>query len=508
MQQIEDLILIKSLGKGSFGEVYLSAKKDKKKYFATKKIEREKADSPNFKKYFENEINLLKHFNHQNIVKLEGIKVTKQYYYIIMEYINGGGLSECLKIYMERHKKAFPEEIVQYLMKQIIDGLYYLHKQKIIHRDLKLDNIMVNFDSDKDKQNLNMMKATIKIIDFGFATKLSAEKNGLAFSAVGTALNMDPLILNKYAKGKGINLGYDQKADIWSIGTVCYELLIGKSVFDAETLGDLIEKVENGNFKVPKSLSKEVISFINAMLQYDPKLRLSAEELRKHPFLTKNFSQFTKMETVRATKKQESLKKNKTIGSIFDGGEKYVNIKGNQSQYLSNLSMAPIAEEDINESNNSNIKIKKEKRGKRPNSKTYTDNQLGFYSNNKTYTDNQLNLNNPINNSNNNFNNNNINNNSLNLHRTSTQNFPSFNFNATSFYGQNMHPTSQISQSNPGMSMMAPPPQQQQMMFYPPFGVGISQNFGGFYPQNIANQGNLLRTRTYKQNSNLLFTGL
>ena len=318
MQQVDDLTLIKLLGKGSFGEVYLSKLKAKNQYFATKKMERAIVDKPNFYKYFENEINLLKHLNHPNIVKLEGIKASKQHYYIIMEYINGGGLSDCLKKYMEKHKKAFPEEIVQYLMKQIIEGLYYIHKQKIIHRDLKLDNIMINFDSDIDKQNLNMMKAKIKIIDFGFAIKLSEEKNKLAFTAVGSPINMDPLILNKFAKRKGIELGYDEKVDIWSIGTVCYELLIGKAVFDATSLEDLIEKVETGKFTVPKTVSKEIVSFLNGMLQYDSKMRLSAEELRKHTFLNKNVSQFTKMDTVRATKKPESkVKKNKNYLGYF-----------------------------------------------------------------------------------------------------------------------------------------------------------------------------------------------
>ena len=472
MQQIEDLTLIKFLGKGSYGEVYLSSIKGKNQYFATKKMEREIADRPTFRKYFENEINLLKTINHPYIVKLEGIKATKKHYYIIMEYINGGGLSDCLKKYMKINNKAFPEEIVQHLMKQIIEGLYYLHKHKIIHRDLKLDNIMVNFDSDKDKQNLNMMKAKIKIIDFGFATKLSAEKNDLAFTAVGTALNMDPLILNKFTKRKGINLGYDQKVDIWSIGTVCYELLIGKAVFDAETLTDLIEKVENGNFTVPKTVSKEIVSFLNSMLQYDSKERLSAEELRKHPFLIKNYSQFTKMNTARATKKQEKVKKTTTIWGIFNNEEQYVNIQGG-NRNLSNLPMAPIAEEN-----------------------TIKDS--------KGYTDNQLSLNQPKINPNMNFANNNINKNVANTNKAQLKpDIPGFNANGTSFYGHSMHPNPQMQQKGmPGIQPMMVHPQQQMMQ--PKVGVGMPQN----YPQNLAAQQNILKTLTLKQNSNKLLKGI
>ena len=112
IQKIENLNLTKFLGKGAFGEVYLSEKENSNKLYATKKISRQIADRPKFKKYLQNEINILRMLNHPNIVKLEEIKKSSHSYYIVMEYINGGGLSECLKKYMEKHGKAFPEYIV------------------------------------------------------------------------------------------------------------------------------------------------------------------------------------------------------------------------------------------------------------------------------------------------------------------------------------------------------------------------------------------------------------
>ena len=470
MEQIEDLTLIKSLGKGSFGEVFLSSKKNKSKYFATKKIPRETADNPTLQKYFKNEIAILNSLNHRNIAKLEEVKATKNFYYITMEYINGKALSVCLKKYMERHKKAFPEEIVQYLMKQIIDAVNYFHKRKIIHRDLKLDNIMVNFDTEQDKINLNMMKAQIKIIDFGVSAILSPGTNNLAYTAVGTVENMDPIILKKYLKKENLNLGYDEKVDIWSIGTICYELLIGKPLFDTQNYGELLRQVESGAYIVPKNVSREVVSFINSMLLKDSKMRLSAGELRKHPFLTNNVSTFTKMETVMATKNSLLLNKNKSIWDIFDKSEIYDNIKSVQTQYLPSIS-----EESARGTNNSSVK-------------SYTDNKLGnFLSNNsETYTDNQLGYYKLKSDSNINFPNN-KNNNPGNLHRSATMKNPNINTIAVSFYGQNMHPKVQISQSyvmspNPGFQS-----QPQNM-----------QNFGGFYPLNIGNQGYLPRANIIK----------
>ena len=272
---------------------------------------------------------------HPNIVKLEETKKSYHSYYIVMEYINGGGLSQCLKKYIEKNGKAFPENIVQYLMRQIIDALVYIHDKKIIHRDLKLDNIMVHFDSESDKENLNMMKAQIKIIDFGFAILLS--KEDLASTAVGSPINMDPIILEKYNQIRDKNSTYDNKADIWSIGTVCYELLIGKTVFNAETMNDLVEKVKEGKYKIPSSVSKELVSFLNDMLQYDPNYRLNAKELQKHPFLTKNIKDFSYINTKRVTK-DDKIKKNKSIWAIFHEEEKFINIKSNNTKSINHNS--------------------------------------------------------------------------------------------------------------------------------------------------------------------------
>ena len=463
MQLIDDVTLIKSLGKGSFGEVFLSTKKGRKEYFATKKIDRKIADNPNLIKYLQNEIEILNQINHPNIVKLEETKKTKDHYYLVMEYINGGGLSNCLKKYMEKHNKsAFPEEIVQYLMKQIIEALYYLHNRKIIHRDIKLDNIMVNFDSDYDKELLNMMKAKIKIIDFGFATHL--EKKNLTFSAVGSPINMDPIILNKFSKRKGPNLGYDTKADIWSAGTVCYELLIGKAVFDATTMNDLIDKVETGNYSVPKTLSKEVISFLNGMLLYDTNIRLSAEQLLKHPFLTKNVNDFKHLNAIKATKKEKNIniQKNKSIWGIYDNGENFEKIKGEV-----NLPDAPIPEEQFQKKRNS-----LEKRKSTKTHYNHSDKNNFYFKDIKEVKNNDnknSNNKNHVNNDDDNY-----------LHRAKT--FKQMSNAKTSPYNQNIYPQMNPPMNMPPQNMMGYPP-------YPPYGMPMNYNYPGIYPYNLQTPG-------------------
>ena len=439
--QIEDITLLKCLGKGSFGEVFLSTKRGRSQYFATKKMDRKQADQPGVKKYFENEIKILSSLNHPNIVKLEEVKATKDYYYIVMEYINGGSLTDCLKKYQKKTGKAFPESIVQYLMLQIVDAIKYIHVRHIIHRDLKLDNIMVSFDNENDKNNLNMMRAKVKIIDFGFAINM---KGNLASTALGSPINMDPAILQKFSKKTNRQLGYDEKSDIWSLGTVCYELLIGQSVFNADTMNELVKKVENGSYSVPTSVSREVVAFLNGMLQYDANNRLSAAELLKTPFLTKNVRDFSNIDTRKVSRKINNkglninVKKNQTIWAIFneEDEKKLLNIRGGRDM--------PVPEDTYSGSN---------KRRK-------TDTNIPR----------NIKINQQL-----------INNNNLNYQRSFSINQNPYGT-GSSFYGQSMHPTAPMQQF-PGMPQPMPQmggmPYNNAMMNFPTFGVPTPYPYGG-----------------------------
>ena len=350
---VDDLTLIKPLGKGAFGEVYLTSKLGSKEKFATKKIDKKYALNPRTKKYIDNEIGVLRDINHDNIVKLHEVKETSQFYYLVIEFCNGGDLSGCLENYKKKNKKPFSEEIVQHLMKQIVSALRYLHKKRILHRDLKLDNILVNYENEQDLKNKNILKAKVKLIDFGFARYLKKEE--LAFSTLGSPINMDPGILKKLNKMEhSKNYGYDEKADIWSLGTICYEMLIGKCTFDAQNMKDLVKKVEKGDYLIPKTLSEEAVSFLNGMLQYDFKRRLTADQLYRHKFLNKNIKDFKtiNLKEIKGHVKGSKIKINTKLmtQSIWDvfGRESFIldNIPSNSDDMIIEVSSQDEEEEE------------------------------------------------------------------------------------------------------------------------------------------------------------------
>ena len=342
--QIEDFSLGQCIGKGAFGEVYLTTRIGYNKLYATKKIPKKLVETPSIKKHLVDELEILKTLDHKNIIKLETIKQSENNYYIITDYYNGGGLYDILKKYKIIYGRPFPENVVQHLMRQIIDAVVYLHQRKIIHRDLKLENLLINYESEEDKNNLNLLKAEVKIIDFGFATRLNG--SNLRYSILGSPINMDPILLTKL-NNKNISylIGYDEKADIWSLGTVCYEMATGEMVFKVQDINQLLQRVEVGIYHIPTNLSQELVSFLESMLQYLGKDRLNAIELSSHPFLTKDVSEFTKIDITNP---------NNTI----DGFGLVVNIKkGNQTGFnaydiMQRLNINPYSQQTYNNQNN------------------------------------------------------------------------------------------------------------------------------------------------------------
>ena len=178
------------------------------------------------------------------------------------------------------------------------------------------------------------MKSQIKIIDFGFATNITLTT---VEGKIWNITPLHPLLVKKLISHGRINkLGYDSKIDVWSLGSICNEMLIGKPAFDAEDMIELIKNIEKGDYQVPTHLSREVISFLNGMLQYDSEIRLSTEQLIKHRFLTDDINNFHKIDLEKVSDKIKNgeleliNKKNQSIWSIFNKEEELNKISPSQ----------------------------------------------------------------------------------------------------------------------------------------------------------------------------------
>ena len=335
-ETVENFILINMIGKFSLGEIYFSKKKGTEEIFAIKKIGRNYIDKQGLSKIIDKEIELSQSLVHPNICRYFGILKTENYYYLVMEYINGLALSQCLEMYQHKYNASFSEQIVQYLMKQIIDAFKLIHSKNIIHRDINLDNIMVHFNDENDKNNLNLLKANIKIIDFGLAINGDSDK-----TVLGSPLTMSPELLRSLVNLNNNKIAYDNKIDIWSLGAVCYEMLTGKTVYDAQSLDDLVKKAEIGTYKIPNNLSMESNSFLYNMLRYTPNQRLSADILAMHSFLTKNIAQIQRL--------------NQTGEIVLNTKEEKPELKfGNQATQLFSKNNYANSLNNINNLNNNN----------------------------------------------------------------------------------------------------------------------------------------------------------
>ena len=262
--------IISKLGDGSYGVVYLAVNIITKQNIAMKKIKKVKENEIDDME-IKNEINILKKLDHPNIVKIIEFYSAPKAYYIITDFCSCGELYNQIK-------NQYSENQLAVLFYQVLSGLYYLHSNNIVHRDLKLENILIS-EIEKDKVT-NEKYFWVKIIDFGTAKIF--EKNKSEKAVVGSSYYIAPEVLHKH---------YNEKCDTWSVGVILYMLIVGRAPFDGKTDEEIIENIEKGQFnsKHKKLLnsSEEVQDLVKKLLEVNVKKRLSSSEALKHPWFKK-----------------------------------------------------------------------------------------------------------------------------------------------------------------------------------------------------------------------------
>ena len=222
--KFEDFNMLLVLGRGAFGKVYLAELKKTGEIFAIKSIRKDILIDLEQIQNTLNEKQILFECDHPNLVGMEFIFQNEYRIYFVMPFIRGG---ELYKIYQA--KKRFNEKIVKFYAAQIVLAIGYLHSKNIIHRDLKLENILVDSNG------------YLKIIDYGLAKIL--KNNEEATSFCGTPEYISPELVEKKA--------YDKNVDWWAVGVLIYEMLIGVTPFFNRNQNVLMSKIQSANFVFP-----------------------------------------------------------------------------------------------------------------------------------------------------------------------------------------------------------------------------------------------------------------
>ena len=260
----------KVLGSGSFGCVYEAKNTTFGNKVAMKVIKKDKENELD-EQEIRNEINILKQLSHPNIVKIYEFYISENHYYIITEFCKEGELFSYIK-------NKYSERQLAVLFYQVFSGLWYLHENKILHRDIKLENIMID-GKEKDKSTGEEL-FWAKIIDFGTAKLF--EKNKKEKDVVGSSYYIAPEVLKQ---------NYNEKCDTWSVGVILYMTLVGRAPFDGKDDEEIIYKINSVDYNKnePRLVkhSPEVRDLVSHLLDKNIEKRYSAKEALNHPWFTK-----------------------------------------------------------------------------------------------------------------------------------------------------------------------------------------------------------------------------
>ncbi|XP_060573843.1 serine/threonine-protein kinase 33-like isoform X2 [Ruditapes philippinarum] len=263
------------LGQGAFGKVFQVRHKATNEEWAMKFINKEKAGSSAIK-LLEREVAILKKVSHRNIIQLNEVFETGKRMFLVMELCTGGELAEALK-----EKRYFMESEVKVITKELASAITYLHKIDIVHRDLKLENILVSKFPDATNPEDRLQ---IKVTDFGLSiTKSGVGHDNMMQDFCGTPNYMAPEIID--------NKSYSQQCDVWALGVIVYTLFCGYFPFrsrnDDDSLYDIIKKGDiDFTDETWNEVSDEAKECIKKMLNTDPAHRLTASEVLNHHWIT------------------------------------------------------------------------------------------------------------------------------------------------------------------------------------------------------------------------------
>lgn len=337
-----------TIGQGAFATVKKAIERSTGDSYAVKIINRRRAIHAGGKGAMQGvnrELEILRKFDHPNIVRLKSFYEDVENYYLVMELVPGGDLMDFVAA-----NGAIGEDATQVIAKQILDGISYVHKMGISHRDLKPDNILIKQDD----------PILVKITDFGLA-KISDNATFMK-TFCGTLAYVAPeVITGKYdlQPSQDSPYNYSNLVDIWSFGCLVYVLLTSHLPFNGKTQTQMFQKIKTGEYhESPLNsyrISNEGRNFLSCCLKVDPRQRMTADEALNHPWLAgvesySQESQSQKMISLSQSTSQQSRK-------IENG----IHINSSLSKLDDDIMLRPL-ESDRNKKGNTNAQFKVPKR--------------------------------------------------------------------------------------------------------------------------------------------------
>ncbi|KAJ3412208.1 hypothetical protein HDV05_001118 [Chytridiales sp. JEL 0842] len=321
---IENYELRDVIGQGGFGVVYNAISKRTGNEVAIKLIDKQLMKQANMSARVANEVEIHWQLRHPSILELLTYFEDNSNVYLVMELCPNGELFR----FMQKRGVPLTEPEARRVLEQLIWGLMYLHNHGIIHRDLKLSNLLLTRDFD------------VKIGDFGLAVKLM-DPNGEQKTMCGTPNYISPEIVSRQP--------YGLSSDVWSLGCLMVTMLTGKPPFDSSAVKNTLVKVSRVEFQLPEYLSPDAKELIHSILQKDPKSRPSLSDILQHSWFqgkerTRLKLTFNSRQNVLDPPPPISNKSGKDVGSIISNGHSGAIDKPAASSEVTDMNIATAAE--------------------------------------------------------------------------------------------------------------------------------------------------------------------
>jgi len=267
--KLSDFLIGRKLGSGQFGHVYLAKLKSTQFICAIKVINKNRLLKESLKciNQVRREIEIQSHLHHPNVLSIYNFFWDEKNVYLVIEYALGG---ELFKVLHKEPNGRFSEPKAAFYIRQVCEGIEYIHKMHIIHRDIKPENILV-------------CNEVIKLADFGWS--IHQISNKLRKTFCGTAEYMPPEVINGQP--------HIPNSDLWCLGILIFELCAGEPPFTANSNPEIIYKIRKFKMKAyPNYFSDDIKDLIGKLLKSSPGERISIEEVKQHPWIIKNAQKY------------------------------------------------------------------------------------------------------------------------------------------------------------------------------------------------------------------------